>query len=99
MPSKAVNVTLAVAVAYPLGAWAFTFCLVLVVSAVRGADKGWWTMFLTAPVAVPLLTLQEPDVFMLVWFACVLLTSFVIYRLISRIFAPDQLRARGFPLD
>ena len=88
MPSKGVNVALVVTVAYALGAWAFTFCLLIVVSAVRGADMGWWTMFLAAPVAVPLLTLQQPDAFMFVWFACVLLTSFVIYRLVRRSFAP-----------
>lgn len=99
MPSKGVNVPLAVAVSYALGAWGFTFCLLLIVSAVRGADQGWWTMFLAAPVAVPLLTLQQPDLFMPAWLACVLLTSFVIYRVIRRTFAQREDRSRGFPLD
>jgi hypothetical protein len=85
MPSKGVNIALAAAVAYPLGAWAFTLLLVV---AMPGADRGWWAMLLRAPVAVPLLTLQHPDVFMFVWLACVLLTSFVIYGVIRRAFAP-----------
>jgi hypothetical protein len=45
-------------------------------------------MFLVAPVAVPQLTLEHPDVFMLVWLGCVLLTAFVTYRLLRRTLAP-----------
>lgn len=93
MPWRGVNVALAIAVSYALGAWAFSFCLLLAVSAVRGVDQGWLTTCLAAPVAVPLLTLRQPDLFMLVWLACVLLTSFVVYRVIRRIVAPREPRS------
>jgi hypothetical protein len=86
MASQRSNVALAVVAAYPLAAWAFTGCLVVVISIVRGADMGWWTVFAGAPLMVPLLTFQSPDVFMLVYCACVLLTWFVIYRVIRRRF-------------
>ena len=66
MTSQRSNVALAVIAAYPLAAWAFTGCLVAVISSRGGADMGWWTVFAAAPVMVPLLTLQSPDVFMLV---------------------------------
>jgi hypothetical protein len=95
MPWKGVKVAFTVAVSYALGAWGFTFCLFLLVP----ADRGWWTMLLEAPVAVPLLTFRQLNLFMFVWLACVLLTSFVIYRLIRRRFAPSQVRPPGFPLD
>jgi len=87
MTSQRSNVALAVIAAYPLAAWAFTGCLVAVISSRGGADMGWWTVFAAAPVMVPLLTLQSPDVFMLVYCACVLLTWFLIYRVLRRRFA------------
>ena len=83
------NAVLFAALASLLAAWAFTACLLIGGDLVgHPITVGAWQMFLIAPVAVPLLAVQQPNVFMCVWLACVILTAFVIYRLVRRTFAP-----------
>jgi hypothetical protein len=84
-----INAVLFATLAYLVAAWAFTACLLIGGSFVgHPVSVGAWQMFLAAPVLVPLLTLQDPNAFMCVFLTCVLLTAFVIYRLIRRSFAP-----------
>ena len=92
---RRVNALLFAVLAYLLSAWFFSFCVFCVVLASsRGADQGWMTVLLTAPAAVPMLALHEPDPLTMIWFAGVLGGSVVFYRVIRRSLTPPAPHAK-----